>query len=377
MFRTYKVRLYPTETQTQRLCEQLETCRRFYNFCLGQRIQAYQEDGKSLSKYDQAKQITKMRGENSYMQNICYGTLQQVIIDLDKAYRAFFRRIKSGSEKPGFPKFKKYGRYNSYTFNSYNNGVKISGRRLKLFYVGRVPARWDREIEGEIKTVRIVKENDQWYACFFCDLGQEPEAIPIKKAVGIDVGIYHLMALSDGTIIDNPGWYHEMEREIRILNRKMARQKRGGSRYTETKRKYAKLAKSISNKRDDFYKKLVADLLDKYDLIVVEDLEIENMVQNRHLSKSIMDAGWGIFTRFLEQKGVSEGKTVEFVSARYTSKTCSNCGAIFDELSLADRWVNCDCGLSMDRDINAAINILKRAKAARQDISTTNGLWLS
>lgn len=179
--------------------------------------------------------------------------------------------------------------------------------------------------------------------------------------VGIDVGISALLTTSTGDKVDNPNHYREAQEELRRKQRKLARAKRGSQNRKKALRAVQRQQEHVANQRADFLHKLSYALVQHYDGVALEDLSIRNMVRNHHLSKSILDSGWGLFKELLTYKAESAGREIVFVNPAYTSKTCSGCGAIFDNLTLSDRWVKCACGLSLDRDHNAAINILSRA----------------
>jgi putative transposase len=299
-----------------------------------------------------------------------------VVADLDKAFQAFFRRVKIG-EAPGYPRFKGKYRINSFGLKEYGNGFRVDGRRLKVSGIGRIRVRWHRQIEGKIKTLRVCKQAGEWYASFACEVLEKAPLAETNQAIGIDVGIHHLLATSDGEVIENPKWYRASQKKFRILGRTLSRRKKGGANRRKAVIAIQKQYQHTVHQREDYLNKLVYRFTQGYDLIALEDLQIVNMVQNHHLSKSILDAGWGYFKTRLFSKAVEAGRMVVEVNPAYTSKTCSSCGAIFEPLDLSDRWVKCVCGLSMDRDINAAMNILNRAGHARWDKSTAIGLRLS
>jgi putative transposase len=286
--------------------------------------------------------------------------LQVAASDCDKAFQAFFRRVKSG-DTPGYPRFRSYDRFNSFGLKEYGNGWQLDGRRLKLSGVGRVSVRWHRPLEGTPKTLRVIHKGGQWFVAITCEIEATAQVQPTGRAVGIDVGISSLLTTSDGDKIENPLWYREAQADLRRKQRKLARAKRGSKNRLKAKRQVQRLHERIANQRSDFLHKLSTDLVRSFDLIALEDLRIASMVRNHHLSKSILDAGWGQFRQLLAYKAAWAGRDVVEVDPAYTSKSCSCCGVMFESLTLADRWVACACGLSMDRDQNAAINILRRA----------------
>jgi putative transposase len=357
MFKAFCYRLYPSEGQALRMEATRETCRRFYNSCLAERKTAYEERGETIGKFEQLRKVKDEKKNNLYAANIHSHVLQVVVSDLDKAFQAFFRRVKA-KEKAGYPRFKGFHRFDSFGFKEYGNGFKIDGRRLKLSGIGRVPVRWHRPLEGVVKSLRIIKKADGWYACFSCEVAAQP--LPATgQSIGVDVGIESLLTLSDGSHIENPKWYRSEQKKLRVLQRKVARRKKGGMNRRKAVKRLQTQHQRIENTRKDFLNKVAHGLVQNYDHIVLEDLRIKNMVRNHHLSKSILDAGWGYLSQRLAHKAVEAGRVIEFVNPAYTSKTCSACGSLFEGFSLSTRWVDCACGLSLHRDQNAAINILK------------------
>ncbi len=294
-----------------------------------------------------------------------------VVADLDRAFQAFFQRVKA-KQKPGYPRFKGRNRFSSFGFKEYGNGFKVDGRRLRLSGIGRVAVRWHRPLEGTIKTVRIVRKAGKWYARFVCATVPSPLP-PTGRAVGIDVGITSLITTSDGEKVAHPAWYRVAQRRLRVLQRRVARKKKGGSNWRKAVAALAREHERIANRRADFLKKLAHRLIVRSDRIALEDLRITNMVRNQHLATSILDAGWGYLIEHLTSKAAEAGRVVLLVDPRNTSKTCSQCGHIFETLSLSDRWIDCGCGLSIDRDHNAAVNILNRAGQVRWGGSSPGG----
>jgi putative transposase len=180
------------------------------------------------------------------------------------------------------------------------------------------------------------------------------------------MGINALITTSDGEQVYNPRWYREAQAELRRKQRKLQRAQKGSNQRQKKLLDVQRQHEHVKNQRKDFFDKLVYELVQNYDVIASEDLKIRNMVKNHHLSKSILDAGWGYFKQRLLDKAADAGREVVLVDPAYTSKSCSNCGGLFEGLTLAHRWVECECGLSLDRDHNAALNVLKRAGRVRE-----------
>ncbi len=361
MLKTFKYRLYPSRNQIRLLEQTLETCRRWYNACLAERKDAWEKEHRSIGKYEQLAQVKDYRRANPFAAQVHSHILQVMTTDLDKAFQAFFRRVKVG-EKPGYPRFKGKGRFSSFGLKELGNGFKLDGRRLRVSGIGRIAVRWHRPIEGAIKTLRVVRQADGWYACFACEV--EPQLLPSTNVdVGIDVGLHRLITTSDGEKIKNPRWYRTEQKRLRVLQRRMSRRAKFGRNWSKAVQAVQQQHQHIANRRKDYLNKLANDLVLRYDRIALEDLQIANMVRNHHLSKSILDAGWGHFRQQLVSKAGYAGKLVVVVPPAYTSKTCSQCGQLFESLTLAERWVQCDCGMSLDRDHNAALNLLKAGRA--------------
>lgn len=370
MLKTFQYRLYPSKAQKKCIESTLETCRRFYNSCLAERKEAYETEQRSIGKFAQLKRVKQIKATNPYAKGIHSHVLQVVVTDLDKAFQAFYRRVKTGA-KPGYPRFKGRNRFDSFGLKELGNGFKIDGRRLKLSGIGRIAVRWHRKVEGKIKTVRIARKAGQWFVCFSCET--EAKVLPaIGKSIGIDVGVSSLLTTSDGEKIENPKWYRASQAKLRVAQRRVARRKKGSSRRRKAVLFFQKQHEKIKNQRRDCLNKLAYKLIVNNDVLVIENLQIKNMTHNRYLSKSIMDAGWGYLRQRLEAKAEEAGRQVVAVDPQYTSKTCSGCGAIFEDMKLSDRWVHCDCGLSLDRDHNAAINIYRRGHLLRE-LTWANG----
>jgi len=338
----------------------LNVCRHFYNMCLEERKWSYQLEGRSISKNEQVKQARLYRQTFPQAKIVFSQTLQAVAIDCSRAFDAFFRRVKNG-EKPGYPRFKRRHRFHSFNFPQFGVGAKRDGRRLKLFGIGRIRVRWHRPMEGEIKTVRIVHKAGCWYACFACEVPDKPELPKTGRAVGIDLGVSALLTTSDGEKVENPKFYRAGQKRLRVLQRALARKQKGSQNRRKALLRVQRQHEHVKNQRTDFAHKLSHKLVQNYDRIACEELRIRNMVRNHHLSKSILDAGWGIFKQLLTNQAGEAGREVVFVDPAYTSSRCLHCGRLFPDFDLSVRWVECRCGLSMDRDHHAALKVLHKA----------------
>ena len=364
MLKTYKYRLYPTRKQTDKLNETLETCRILYNSCLVDRKRHYEETGLGLSRIDQQRILVKDKKSIIYLQNIHSQVLQDVLFRVEKAYKAFFRRLKEKKGKAGYPRFKNYGRYDSITYPQ--SGFEIIDSKLKLSKIGHIKLKLHRNINGIIKTCNIKKEIDKWYICLSVSYAPAPKPLPDKQ-IGIDVGIKSFAVFSGGKAADNPKYLIKSEDRLIKKQKQLSSKKKGSNNRKKAKISVAKLHKKVSNQRKDFHHKVSRQVVDNYGYITVEDLQIKNMVKNHHLAKSIHDAGWGQFVSFLTYKAEEACCYVEKVNPRNTSKTCSACGYIYKDMTLAIRnWTCPVCYTEHDRDINASVNILN--KTIRQEL---------
>ena len=364
MLKTYKYRLYPTKKQTEKLDWTLETCRILYNSCLIDKKHHYEQTGKGLSRIDQQKILVSDKKNITYLKDVHSQVLQEVLFRVERAYSAFFRRLKDKNGKAGYPRFKNYGRYDSITYTQ--SGFEITGGKLALSKIGHIKLKQDREINGVIKTCAIKKETDKWYVCFSVEYTPVKKPIP-DKMVGIDVGINPFAAFSDGLVINNPKHIAKSEEKLKKKQRQLSSKTKGSNNRKKAKVIIARLHKKVSNQRKDFHHKESRKVVDTCGYIAVEDLQIRNMVKNHNLAKSISDAGWGEFVSFIAYKAEEAGCYVRKVNPRNTSKTCSVCGYIHSDMDLSIRkWICPVCNTVHDRDINASINILN--EALRQEL---------
>jgi putative transposase len=351
----YKFRLYPSKLQEAQLDLTLDTCRHLYNTALADRKNAYETEGISRSYEDQAAILTTER-RNGNFTGIYAHCLQDALRRLDKSFKAFFRRVKAG-ENPGYPRFKGRGWYKSFTYPDSETGYKLEGSKLTLSKIGSIRIFKHREVEGKIKTCTIKKDNlGQWYAILVTEIEDVPEIEP-KTAIGVDVGLKSLVTLSTGEAIQYPKYYVQAEQKLAVAQRNLSRKKKGSANRRKAKTRVAKIHQRVQNLRDEFLHQVSRKLVDSADIVVFENLNISGMLKNHHLAKHIQDHSWGKLVQFTLSKAAKAGKTVELVDARYTSQKCSQCGIMVPK-TLADRIHRCpNCGLEMDRDLNASINI--------------------
>jgi putative transposase len=381
--KTYQEKLRPTPTQERALERVLGRCRTLYNTALEQRIFLWRQRGVSVSRYQQEAELEDLRAELPEYGALHSHVLQDVLARLDKTYQAFFRRVANG-ENPGFPRFRGRTRYHSFTYKECGNGARLDNGSLVLAKIGRLAVRWSRPIKGTIKTVTISKEADGWYVSF-SRADVPTELLPLTgKETGIDVGLKVFLITADGQPVENPRHYRTAERALKKAQRRVARRKKGSKRRRKAVAHCARKQQHVRRQRADLHHKTALALVRAYDTIYVEAIQPANLsrrpaskpdgnggydhngaAQKAGLNKSIQDAGWRHFLWILAFKAASAGKRVEAVNPAYTTQDCSGCGErIYKSLSVRTH-VCTHCGLNLDRDENAASNILWRGQRLR------------
>ncbi len=319
----------------------------------------YERDKRSLSYGKQAGILKHDKSIILYLKDIHSQVLQDVLIRVEKAYKAFYRRLKEKNGKAGYPRFKNMGRYNSITYTQSGFGIDAHGK-LTLSKIGHIKLKLHRNINGIIKTCSIKKEIDKWYVCFSVEYEPAAKKTVINSVLGIDVGLSSFATLSDGDPIDNPK--HLRKAELRLIKKqkRLSSKKRGSSNRNKARLSLSRAHKKVSNQRKDFQHKVSRRIVDSYDAVGAEDLQIKNMVKNHCLSKSISDAGWGQFLSYIEYKAEEAGILYMRVNPRNTSQECT-CGASVPK-TLEGRTHSCpSCGLIASRDYVSALVVKQRA----------------
>ena len=363
MRKSFQYRLYPTKQQRRVLANHLEACRRLYNTLLCDRMQAYENREKSLSLYDQHRKIPFLKTDWPPLACVHSQVLQNVAVRVDLAFQAFFRRVKAGAP-PGFPRYKGEGRYDSITYPQ-DQGFALKAGRLRLGKIGLVKVCQHRLLEGQPKTCTVRRTaTGKWYASIICEV--EPPSLPSSmEAIGLDVGLEKFATLSSGEQIVNPRFFRKEEDELAKAQRKLATAEKGTPQRAKVRKRVARVHERIRFKRHDFAHQLAHRLVAHYGLIAVEDLTINGMVHNHCLAKSIHDAAWSQFRQCLSYKAEEAGRTLVAVNPAYTSQDCSQCGHR-QRKTLSERVHLCPCcGVVMDRDENAACNILRLGLQSR------------
>ncbi len=363
--RNYKFRIYPNKRQEHKLTSWLETCRIVYNSALADRKNHFIRTGNGLTRI--AQQVILKTDKTKYprIKEVHSQVTQEVLFRIERAFNNFFRRAKAG-EKPGYPRYKGPGQYKTLTFTQFGDGLGASFKnsKLKLSKIGLVKIKLHREIHSKVKTCSIKREQSgKWYAILTVE--ESPVLYsPNRQSIGLDVGIKEFAVFSNGKKITNPKNLQRSERKLKTLQRNLSRKKKGSKNRAKARVKLARQHEKVRNQRQDFQHKLSTRLVWKYGTIVVEDLQIKNMVKNHRLAKNISDVGWGEFIAMLSYKAESAGRILAKVSPHGTTQECSRCGNVVPK-DLSVRTHDCPyCGLVMDRDHNAAINILHRYKAS-------------
>jgi putative transposase len=361
--KAFKYRIYLTNGQRRILERQLEESRWVYNELLAERKRAYEERGKSLRKYDTLNLLPVWKLTRPSMKLVHSQVLQNIGIRVDLAFQAFFRRVKEGAAEVGYPRFKGFGRYDSMTFPQYGNGVRLEGERLILSKVGAVHVVLHRPLEGTPKTVTLTRSRTgKWFACVSCETEAAPLP-PTGEMVGVDVGLRHFATLSNGEPpIPNPRFYRRDEDDLKRVQQRKDAAKNAQNWPENAKQKgiLARIHERIANRRSDFAHKESRKLVNRYQVIVFEDLAPMEMGKSRGMRKSILDVAWTQFMQMTVAKAEEAGRRVILVNPKHTSKMCSTCGEMVPK-TLSVRVHTCPhCGLVMDRDENAARNILQR-----------------
>jgi len=284
-------------------------------------------------------------------------SLQQALRDLERAFQAFFRRVRSGEPKKGFPRFKSK-KTDPLRFRMPQR-VRITGSFIRVPKIGLIKAIVHRPIAGVTKSATFKQEPDgHWYACLFVEQ-RAPELQPrsVREHVGVDVGLKAFAVLSNGERITNPRFYRTQMRKLARAQRALARKQKDSRNRGKARRKVARLHQKIANQRNNFLHKLSTNLVRRFDLVSIEDLSIRGLARTK-LSTSVVDAGWGMFRQFLIYKSERQDRQLMIIKRFYpSSRLCPNCGVINADLTLADRIWRCVCGVIHDRDLNAARNI--------------------
>ncbi len=351
----FQYRLFPNKKQAQKLNETFEECRWLYNHLLEKRKETYEQTGNGLSCYQQQSTYPILKEERPSLSNVHSQVLQNVAVRIDLAFKAFFRRCKAG-ENPGYPRFKGYGRYDSFTFPQ--SGFSIThDHRVVLSKIGTVKMVYHRPVKGQMKTCTVHRSSTgKWYVSFSVEC--EPERLPEALShVGIDVGLKTFATLSTGEEIANPRFFRKEEKALAKVQRKHSKLAKGTPERKKHRKVVARVHERIAFRRDNFTHQESRQIVDRFGVICMEDLHVNRMLHTHCLAKSIADASWTGFFERLFSKAEEAGRTAVKVNPAYTSQDCSTCHHR-QKMPLSERIYHCPCCLlSIDRDLNAALNI--------------------
>lgn len=366
MLKAIKIRIYPTVEQVDFINKQLGCCRFVYNNCLAFRKDSYQNEHISVSSSEAVKHITVLKKDNEWLKDVHSKVLQQSVRDMNQAYDNFFKLHR------GFPKFKsKHDNRQSCRFPK-DAFIGVRGNRIDLikvlkdihFKCSRNDERYLNRNQDKVKSITLSKEpNGKFYLSVLIDkpLRQVPQS---SSMVGLDLGIKDFAVTSDGQVIENIHFKKNEESRLKRLQRQISKKVVGSKNREKARLRFAKLNEKIRNRKLNFLHDVTNHLIDENQVIVMEDLNVKGMVRNHKLAESISEVNWGEFRRILAYKAAWHGRQLVFIDRFYpSSKRCNHCGYINKGLTLKDRqWVCPECGSLIDRDYNAALNILEEGQ---------------
>jgi len=396
MMKSFKYRLYPTRKQADALQFILDRNRELYNAALEERREAYRISRVSISYNDQSAQLPAIKKIRSEYKEIYAQILQDTLKRVDKAFKAFFKRCKEG-KTPGFPRFQGYDRYDSFCYPQIEKlkgkpTVTIENGKVVFPKIGHIKVKQHRPLEGKAKTCTIKREGECWYVVFACEVEAQVKLPYTDLPIGIDMGLKHFMTNSSGDVVDNPRFFRKSHGRLKKKQQRLSKGRNKSHRRKRSAQLVGKGHKTVRNQRRDFHHKEARHLVETYDPIVFEDLSMHHMVRRPKakqdesgkylpngaaakggLNKSILDAGWASFIELVKHKAEYAGVTVYEVDPKKTSQMCSACGKEGEHKDLSVRTHVCiHCGVVLDRDHNAARNILDRGlgRSPRETAST-------
>jgi putative transposase len=359
MQKTYKYRLYPSKNQVNLFNNILQICKKLYNSQIEYERYIYAKEKRFANTLELNNLLPDLKITNPEFKEVYAQVLQNVNDRITKAFKKFFGRVQKG-EKAGYPRFKSI----CHSFTYPQLGFKLTNK-LKLGKIGEIPIKFHREIKGKIKTLTILKTNtNKWFACFCVEQDIKPKKRG-NKSIGVDLGISNFATLTNNQTIENPKHLKNLLNKLKQVSKQFSKKQKGSKNKNKARLRLAKLYERIHNQRLDFLHKTTRNLVNNYDCIALEDLKPSKM-KNKYLQLSINDASWYKFRQLLSYKAEEAGVRLEFVNPRNTSQRCSKCKKIVKK-KLSERIHICPyCNLSIDRDLNASINILNKSSFISQ-----------
>ena len=357
MLKAFRYRIYPTKAQQTRICQTLESLRLVYNETLAVRKNSWEQERKSVSLFATNRLLTRWKKERPQLKDVFSQVLQDAQVRVDLAFQAFFRRVKAGEKEVGYPRFKGYGRYDSLTYTQF--GFKLEGDVVSLAKIGDVRVQLHRPLEGDVRRVTVRRASTgKMYVSFIVEVEIEQPPFKGGAVVGVDVGLESFATLSNGKKILNTRFFRSEEHELAEGQRKLSAEKKGSIGWRRRLRVVQRVHERVGDRRSDFIHKESRKLVDRFGVIAFEDLNVRGMQRNHALAKSIGDAAWDMFINATRRKAEEAGSKVVLVNPSGTSQACSRCGLTVKK-ELSERTHRCECGLVLDRDLNASINILR------------------
>jgi putative transposase len=357
MLKAFRFRLYPTKVQQTKINETLESLRWVYNETLAVRKHSWEQEKKSVSLFKTNKLLTQWKNERPELNDVFSQVLQDAQVRVDLAFKAFFRRVKAGEKEVGYPRFKGHGRYDSLTYTQF--GFKLEKDTLPLAKIGAVRVNMHRPVQGKIRRITVHRASTgKMFVSIIAEVQSNPVSFKDGTVVGVDVGLESFATLSNGDKIANPRFFKNEEHELAKAQRRLSAEKKGAFEWRRRLKVVQRVHERIANKRNNFVHQESRKLVDRFGVIAFEDLNVKGMQQNANFAKSIGDAGWSMFVNAARCKAEEAGSKVVLVNPNGTSQMCSRCGLIVKK-DLSERTHRCECGLVLDRDLNASINILR------------------
>jgi putative transposase len=395
MMKAFKYRIYPTRKQRDALQFTLNRNRELYNAALEERREAWHMSRVSVSYKMQSAQLPEIKELRPEYKEIYSQVLQDTLKRVDKAFKAFFKRCKEGNTA-GFPRFQGYDRYDSFTYPQIEKlkgkpTVAIENGKVILPKIGHIKVKQHRPLEGKAKTCTIKREGEHWYVVFACEVEAQTKLPYTDLPIGIDMGLKHFMTDSNGDVVDNPRFFRKSHGRLKKKQQRLSKRRNKSHRRKKSAQLVGKGHKTVRNQRRDFHHKEARILVETFETIVFEDLSMHHMVKRPKvkqdengtylhngaskkagLNKSILDAGWASFIELVKHKAEWAGVTVMQVDPKKTSQICSACGKEGEHKDLSVRTHVCIyCAVVLDRDHNAAVNILDRGlgRSPRETVS--------